>query len=177
MIKKMSSYKALLVIDMLNDFIRPGAPLRVPAVNDIVSSVVRRVNEARSKKVPVIFLCDAHDPDDREFEAWPPHAVEGTTGARVIAELTPQGGDFVIKKKRFSGFFRTDLDAVLKKLETTHLFVTGLVSNICVLYTVADARSRGYHVTVYRDAVAGLERETHEFALQQMREVLGAEVV
>ncbi len=176
MTKKRTSY-ALLVIDMLNDFVRQDAPLRVPAVGDVIPQVIRRVDNARIHGVPVIFLCDAHDPDDREFEGWPPHAVEGTPGARVIDDLAPQCDDIVIRKKRFSGFFRTDLDATLQKLGTTHLFVTGLVTNICVLYTVADARSRGYQVTVYRDSVAGLDPETHDFALRQMKEILGAEVV
>jgi nicotinamidase/pyrazinamidase len=171
------SYKALLVIDMLNDFVRKGAPLWVPAAADIISSVARRVNDAREQGIPVIYLCDAHDPDDREFQDWPPHAVDGTPGARLISELSVEEKDTVIKKKGYSCFYETSLAETLKEWGTTHLFFTGLVTNICVLYTVADAKSRGYQVTVYSDAVAGLHREAHDFALKEMKEVLGAEVV
>ncbi len=176
MLSEPDTQKALLVIDMLNDFVLPGAPLRVPAATDIISTLEKRIQETRTQNIPVIYLCDAHDPNDQEFQDWPPHAVEGTRGAEVIEALAPETGDFVVQKKRFSGFYQTGLEQMLHKLGTNHLMVTGMVTNICVLYTVADARSRGYHVTVFQDSVAGLNHEDHRFALRQMKEVLGAEV-
>ncbi len=170
------SKTALVVIDMLNDFIRKGAPLRVPDGEKIVPVVARRIREARASGDPVIYVCDAHDPDDDEFKVWPRHAVNGTPGAAVIDALASEPEDRVIRKKRFSGFYQSELDAALKDLGVSHLQVTGTVTNICVLYTVADARARGYGVTVFQDSVAGLDPEDHRFALRQMETVLGARV-
>jgi len=169
--------RALLVIDMLNDFVLPGAVLEIPPAAEILPAVARRIQAFREAGRPVIYVCDAHDPDDAEFAHWPPHAVEGTPGARVVDDLAPHPDDIMIKKKRFSGFFGTDLEERLRKLDTDHLVVTGLVTNICVLYTVADARSRDLAVTVPRDGVAGLDPGDHAFALRQMETVLGAAVV
>ena len=169
--------RALLVIDMLNDFVLPGAVLEVPAARGIVPAVAARLRGFRTAGRPVVYVCDAHDPDDAEFAHWPPHAVEGTAGARVVDALAPGPGDLVVRKKRFSGFFGTDLEERLRDLDVDHLVVTGVVTNICVLYTVADARSRGFAVTVPRDAVAGLDPRDHDFALAQMERVLAARVV
>lgn len=174
---KHGSKKALLVIDMLNDFILPEAPLRVPSAAGIIPFLQEKLKEMRSQRLPVIYICDAHDTDDQEFEYWPPHAMEGTRGAEVIDSLAPEPGEVIIKKKRYSGFYQSGLDRTLKSLGVGHLMVTGVVSNICVLYTVADARSRGYQVSVLRDGVAGLDPGDHAFALKQMQEVLHAEIV
>jgi nicotinamidase-related amidase len=177
MLSDTTSRKALLIIDMLNDFVLPGAPLRVPAATNIISSLEQKIEEARSRNRPVIYICDAHDPDDREFQDWPPHAVVGTQGAKVIDALAPKPGDILVKKKRYSAFFQTELDTALNNLEVNHLLITGVVTNICVLYTVADARARGYKVSVLKDCVAGLDPQDHEFALNQMKGTLKAEIV
>ncbi len=229
------SRKALLVIDMLNDFVLKGAPLEVPKGREIVPALKKRIEEARREEIPVIYVCDSHDKDDEEFKVWPPHAISGTKGAEVIKELKPEEKDyiirkpdsfgvrtllfrcflsrrgkrkrtfiirkpdsfgvrtllfrcflsrrgkrkrtFIIKKQRYSGFFRTDLDNTLKKLGVRELIITGLVTNICVLYTAAAAVMRGYQVTVPKDSVAALNEEEGQFALNQMENVLKAKVV
>lgn len=163
---------ALVVIDMLNDFIAPGAPLEVPAGRDIVPAIRKRLQEARSRGVPVVYVCDAHDPEDPEFRVWPPHAVAGTPGAQVVGDLAPREGERVVTKTSYSGFFETELYEVLRELGAGHLVLTGVVTNICILYTAADALMRGYRVTVPPDCVAGLNEEDHAFALRQIEEVL-----
>lgn len=164
--------KALLIIDMLNDFVQPGAPLEVPGARDIIANIKRKIEEARQEKIPVIYLCDAHAPNDAEFRVWPPHAVRGTRGAVVIEELKPGKKDSVILKTTYSGFFGTKLDSLLKKIKPKQLIVTGVCTEICVLYTVADAYMRGYEVHVPEECVAGLTKEDHAFALRQMKQVL-----
>ena len=170
------SRKALLVIDMLNDFLLPGAPLEVPAARDIVPSIAHRIDRARQEGVPVIYLCDNHAPDDPEFEAWPPHAVAGTPGAEVIEELRPQPADTVVPKTRYSGFFHTDLEKVLRDLEAEELIITGILTNICVLYTSCDAFMRGYRIVVPESCVASLTAEENRFALDQMAKLMEAEI-
>lgn len=169
--------KTLLVIDMLNDFILQGAPLEVPKGREIIPALKRRVEEVKREKVPIIYICDEHNKDDEEFKAWPPHAILGTEGAEIIKEFKPEEKYYLIKKKRYSGFFRTDLNKVLKKLGAKELIITGLVTNICVFYTAADAIMRGYQVTIFRDSVAALNEEEGRFALGQMENILRAKII
>ncbi len=169
--------KVLLIIDMLNDFVLDGAPLKVPKIRRIIGPIKREIEKARSEGYPVIYLCDSHEEDDKEFKMFPPHAVKSTEGSKIIEELKPQGNDIIVRKSTFSGFFNTNLDEILKKLLVKKLIVTGDVTNICVLYTVADAVVRGYEVDVVKDAVIGLNRRDHNFALDQMRKVLKVNIV
>lgn len=169
---------ALLVIDMLNDFVLPGAPLEVPATRAIINAILGQVSAARVHGDPVIYICDHHAPDDPEFSrmGWPPHAVRGTKGAEVVAELAPQETDPVIEKTSYSGFLHTGLEGLLQSEGVDRLTLTGCVTNICVFYTAYDAVVRGYDVTVKSDCVASLNDQDGQFALKQMTEVLGVKV-
>ena len=169
----------IVIIDMLNDFVLPGAPLEVPSARRIIDPLKARIARDRRKGIPVIYLCDSHRHDDPEFirMGWPPHAVAASHGAQVVRELTPLPRDPVVKKKSYSGFFQTSLERHLQRRGIRELMVTGCVTNICVLYTVADAVQRGYGVTVYSTCVAALNARDQECALRQMNEVLGVRVV
>ncbi len=171
--------EALLIIDMVNDFVLPGAPLEVPEARGIVPVIAREIEMARVAHNPVIFVCDAHAPDDKEFSkfGWPPHAVKGTKGAEIITELTPAKGDIIIRKTTYSGFYDTDLDKTLKMLEVDSLRLTGDVTHICILFTASDAVLRDYMVSVVEDGIAGISREDHEAAIRIMKNVLNVEVV
>ena len=91
--------QALVVIDMLNDFVLSGAPLEVPENRSIIPALQQRLAKARAEQTPVIFVSDAHAADDLEFErmGWPPHAVAGTPGAQIIDELRPQPSEHVVE--------------------------------------------------------------------------------
>ena len=142
--------EALLVIDMLNDFVRKGAPLEVPDTRTIIPVVHSEIEKAHAAGNPVIYVCDAHAPDDKEFSkfGWPAHAVRGTAGAGVRDELKPLDSDIVIQKTTYSGFFGTKLDETLKRLGVDSLRITGDVTHICVMFTASDAVLRDYHVIV-----------------------------
>lgn len=170
---------ALLVIDMLNDFVLEGAPLEVPGIREMVPRLHDAIENARKNQVPLIYVCDTHLEDDPEFQrmGWPPHAIAGTRGARVIDALAPLPGDTVISKRTYSGFFDTPLEIHLKSCSIDELLMSGCVTNICVLYTVADAVQRGYRVTVLSSCVAALSSQDHQFALRQMKDVLGARII
>ena len=169
--------KALVIIDMLNDFVLPRAPLEVPDTRKIIPCIEREIIMARTEDYPIVYVCDSHAPDDREFQIWPRHCVKGTKGAQVVDELEPEPKDTVVEKTTYSGFFNTRLEEVLKSLGATELIITGCVTNICILYTSSDAVLRGYSVTVPKDCVAGLNKEDHEFALRQMEKVLKVKLI
>jgi nicotinamidase-related amidase len=169
--------RALLVIDMLRDFIEPDGKLSCgPAGEAIVPFVKALLDEFRSKGEPVLFIADSHLLVDKEFDMFPPHCLQGSPGGEMIPELAPREGERIIYKRRYSAFFGTDLDLTLRELGATELVLAGVCTNICVLYTAADARMRGYHVIVFPEAVASFDGKAHAFALEQMKDVLHVEV-
>ncbi len=169
--------EALLVIDMLNDFVREDGALKCgKRVGKIVQPISRRLVQARQYGHTVIYMCDRHRPDDPEFDQFPPHAVQDTEGAQVIEELEPQEGDYVLPKRRYSAFFQSQLLLALLENDIEEIEITGVCTNICVMYTAADAVNYGFKVFVRADQVAALDEDAHEIGLRQMKEVLGVEV-
>jgi len=169
--------QAFFVIDMLNDFILPGAPLEVPKAREIIPNLKEKIAQMRKEKIPIVYICDAHKKNDPEFKIWPVHCVKGTKGAEIVEELKPEKDDYLVTKTTYSGFFKTKLEYLLKRLKVKKLVVSGILTNICVLYTVSDAVLRGYEVTIVKDCVTSLTEEEHNFALQQMEKVLRAKIV
>ena len=168
------SHKALIIVNMLRDFIEEGAPMEVPAGRWIVENIAGEIRYAREKGRPIIFICQSHEKDDPDFDAHPPYAVKGTPGAEVIDAFEPQAGDQVVLKTGYSGFFRTNLEKILDELDIDEVFITGVTTNTCVLYTAMDAVQRGFGVIVPGPCVAALTEEDHNFALRQINEVLKA---
>jgi len=170
--------RALVVVDMIHDFADPSGALycgpSMPAVIDVIKGEIAR---ARAAKEPVIYLTDDHLPDDAEFQMFPPHAIHGTKGATIIPQLAPTAGDVVIPKRRYSGFFGTDLDITLREKGVDTLRLVGDCTNICVLYTAADARNLGYAVEVVRDGVTSFDLEAHADALRELDKTLGARLL
>ena len=160
---------------MINDFATPGGALYSEPVGAIVPTVAREVRRAKAAGQPVIFVCDAHDENDPEFALFPPHALPGV-GRRIVQEVDSATYP-VIRKRRYSAFFGTDLDDRLRALRTTTLRLVGNCTNICVLFTAADAANRDYAVEIVVDAVASFDRSAHEHALRELQKTLGAKLV
>ncbi len=170
--------KALLVTDMLNDFIRSEGRLYIGETGlEIIDPIQKIIQKAREDRTHVIYICDNHFPHDAEFEMFPPHCLQGTPGADIIDELTPAKGDVILSKRRFSAFFGTDLDLTLRELKVEELFLTGVCTNICVLYSAADARMLNYKVNVYKNAVTSFCNEAHSYALKEMESTLGVKIL
>lgn len=146
---------AIVVVDMLNDHLAPGGPLEVPRARDIVPALKRRIEEARSRFVPVIYVCDAHAPGDPDFRDWPLHAVVGTPGAEVWPELAPIAADTVVSKRTYSGFAGTELGPLLARLGTDEVILTGCATEIQLFATAVEALQRGFVVTIPPDCQAG----------------------
>ncbi len=170
--------RVLIVVDMLVGFLEKGKPLDCgDDARRIVPFVRNKVEEFVRSGDPVIFVKDSHAPDDAEFKMFPPHCVAGTEEAELIEELRRyERNGVVVPKTRYSGFYGTKLEEILDELKPEVVEVVGVCTNICVLYTVEGLRNRDYSVVVHRDGVASFDRNAHEFALVQMRDVLGANV-
>lgn len=147
---------AVLVVDMLRGFLEDGHPLYAGAeARSIIPNIKNLLEKELARGASVFFLCDRHAPDDLEFKMFPPHCIAGSTEAEVIPELAGYPAE-TIPKRRFSGFFSTDLEEKLKKLNPEKVIICGVLTNICVLHTTADARNRDYTVEVPADCVAPL---------------------
>ncbi len=169
---------ALIVADMLNDFLDPKGALYVGAPGrEIIPFVAARIAETRQRGGVVIFICDAHAPDDREFKYFAPHAVKGSWGSQVIPELPVLPGDYRLDKTRYSAFSTTHLDEVLKREQVERVAVVGVCTSICVMETVKELFDRDLPTLVYREGVADFDHEAHDFALKHMARIFGAEVV
>lgn len=164
----------VLVVDMLKGFLEEGYPLYVgDRARGIIPNIKGLLEQELGQGAKVFFICDRHDPDDLEFKMFPPHCIAGTPEANVIPELAGYEGE-IIPKKRYSAFFNTKLEQKLGQLKPERLIVCGVLTNICVLHTVADARNRDYYVEVPVDCVASPNEEEHRFALEHMEKILGA---
>lgn len=156
------SSTAILVIDVL------GGTDPIPeAFAEPIGACVSIVKAARAKGVPVIFSDDNHIPAyDREIELWGEHGICGTQGGEPVAAFDLQPSDIVIPKRRYDGFFQTDLDLTLRELGVDTLIAVGADANICVLQTLAGAYFRGYKTIVPADAVWTFLVGTYEGALE-----------
>ncbi len=165
---------AVLVTDMLRGFLEKGHPLYVgDKARKIIPNLAGLLERELRQGANVFFIADHHAPDDLEFKMFPPHCIEGTPEAEVIPELTGFKGE-LIPKRRYSGFFGTPLDEKLRRLSPDKLVVCGVLTDICVMHTAADARNRDYVVEVPIDCVASSDEQAHLFALGHMEKVLGA---
>jgi biuret amidohydrolase len=167
---------ALLVIDMQNDFLLPGAPVHTPGGLELVPVIAELARQARRLGLPVVFTQEMHRADRSDFGIElafePPHCLEGTPGAGVVAGLDPEPGDVRITgKRRYDAFLGTDLDLALRVRGVENLLVAGVCTDICVISTVHHARNLDYRCFVLSDAVAGTTPERHQAALTCMEHV------
>jgi nicotinamidase/pyrazinamidase len=177
--------KALIVVDMLNDFIDPkGALYCGPMATEIVPNVYGRVKEYREAGLPIFFSADNHPENDKEFERFPKHCVAGTNGARVIGVLRGPAGqrEWLITKTRYSSFYKTDLEAMMTLQEGLALGkavieVCGVCTSICVMDTIGGLANRDYATVVHRNCVADFDQEMHEMALRRMANLYGTVII
>lgn len=169
---------ALLIIDMLRDFLEEKGSLYIGAESRaVLKNVAARLQVWRREGKPVIYIMDSHLQQDPEFEMFPVHCLAGEWGGEIVDELAPHAEDILIPKRRYSAFYGTDLDLTLRELGVRELELAGVCTQICVLYTAADARMRHYNVTVRKNCVASFDQEAHTFALQEMVKTLGVKVI
>lgn len=175
---KESCRTAVIVIDMQYDFV--GAAAVIPCNNnpELVPSIQKLLNFARGSKIPVIYTQEVHRANHVDFGLElngdePVHCIEGSHGSEIIAELAPQTDDYVIRKRRYSAFFGTDLQILLSGLSVDTLILCGAATDVCVRATATDAQQYGYFVKVPRECVAGSSQYQHEAALDNIRYLFG----
>lgn len=161
---------AVVIIDMLNDFIGPKATLRCESGEVIVPEIRKVIDFAHENGIQVIHVQEAHRENDRDFRVRPVHAIKGTWGSQFIPELQPEEdkGDYVVQKRRHSAFSYTDFDLFLREEEIDTAVLTGVWTNVCVRSTASDALYHGYNVVCLSDATASQDDDMHVSGLRDI---------
>ena len=164
--------EAVLVLDMTRDSIAPEARA-VEMRRAILPRVKSYLAWARGKGTPVVFVCSARRRTDKWFlKHWELVNVFGTPGMEPIPELYDAQKDIVVHKRRYSGFFDSDLDLTLRELGVTSLTMFGWSTSLAVATTAIDAWQLGYPSTIVGDLCIShawggrTVEETHEWSLK-----------
>jgi nicotinamidase-related amidase len=153
----------MIVVDMQNDFVAAGAPMETPAARATVPVLSASLDACRSAGVRVIYTAHVHRPDGSDLGnfkelddriATHKALVDGTPGVEIYPDLQPAPGEHVIKKHRYSAFFGTDLDIILREWGIDTVIISGTTTENCCLSTARDALFRNYDVLFLSDATA-----------------------
>ena len=159
---------ALIVMDMQNDFARPGGTLTNAAAEAMIPRLAQLLDRARAQNVHVAYTQDSHMAGDPEWAIWPEHCRVDTWGWEIIPELKPQPNDLICPKNRYDGFYGTSLDHYLSRVwRVQHLVIVGTIANICVLHTAASAGQRWFNVVIPADGIAALTEFDQAMTLRQ----------
>lgn len=198
---------ALLVIDMQNDFGSRGgmfdrAGIDISGIRQAIQPTARVIALARRTQIPIIYVKMGFRPD--LSDAGPADApnrtkhvrmyagqsvpapdgsqsrilIRDTWNTNIVDELAPEPGDIVMYKHRFSAFFETELDAILKRLNAHYLIFTGCTTSVCVESTIRDAMFRNYSCVLLEDCTAepvgaGFARTNHDASLLIIQTLFG----
>jgi nicotinamidase-related amidase len=167
--------QALVVIDMLNDFVT--GVIANPRSERIIPPLAIALESARAHRDDwlVVYANDAHLPRDFELAVWGEHAMAGSPGAAIVPQLAALPGDFILPKRTYSCFYDTGLEPLLRQYGVDTVVLTGQHSNMCVRHTAADAFFRGYRIVVPEDGVEAFSDEDQASGLAYLRQVYKAE--
>jgi nicotinamidase-related amidase len=129
----------------------------------LLPNLVCFINYFRGKGFPVVYANDSFLKNDFIFRGkMKEHAVRGTSGTQVIDIISPKQNDIIINKLRFSAFYKTDLDQILRRLGVDTVFVVGISTMWCVFLTATDALSNDFYTIIVEDLAACHKKETHD---------------
>jgi len=163
---------AIIVVDMLKDNLKESP--RNPFFQEgksIIPNLQRLLEESRKKGFPIIFACDSFLEGDFIFKGkMKVHSLRGTKGAEVVDELKPEPSDIILPKRRFSAFYKTDLDQTLRVFGVDTIIVTGITTEVCVLMTAMDGLSHDFSAILLEDCSASRNKDFHQGCLSLYRD-------
>ncbi len=166
---------ALIVIDMLNEYLEPSGKVYCEKCREIIPHIVKCIEYARQHNVLVVYSnTSLNNKNDVMVKKWGLHAVEGTKGAEVIKELAPKKGDLVVNKKGYNGFFNSNLHSELQARGVKRVAISGIHTHVCVLLTAVGAFENGYDVITLEDCITTGYQPNHESRLRFFGTHLGS---
>src|SRR2546430_14690650 len=175
-----------ICVNMQNGFAAPGAAMETPAARAVVPKLAEALKICRDAGIKVIYTAHVHRRDGSDMglfdDMHPPIAnraalVDGTPGVDIYPELAPASGEHVIKKHRYSGFFGTDLDMILREWGVDTVIISGTTTENCCSATARDAMFRNYRVVFLSDATATYDYPDRGFGPMPAAEVHHASLV
>lgn len=161
---------AIIVVDMLKDaFKRKDLPSTQEYLR-IIPRIKKLLNQARKMNIPIIFACDSFLENDFIFKGKHRYSIRGTEGAEVVDDLKPKRQDEILPKRRFSAFFKTDLDQTLRLLGVDTVVITGINTHVCVYATAMDSVCNDFNAIVLEDCSASRNGETHQGSIEVLRQ-------
>jgi len=166
---------ALLIIDMINDMQFPTAALLLRFAVPMAKRIKALSDRARKAGVPFIYVNDNFGRWRSDFKALVKHCLQSR--GKVLARLLkPKANDYFVLKPKHSAFHSTTLDLLLKHLGTRRLILTGVASNICVLFTANDGYMRDFKLFIPHNCVCANTTAENDYALEQMKKILKADI-
>lgn len=168
---------ALLLIDVVNDLEFSGAEALQRHAEPMAERIAELRRRAYAHHIPVIYVNDNFGHWRSDFSLQVRHCLEdGVRGQRMVELLRPQEQDYFILKPKHSGFHLTALPILLECIGVQAVILTGVAGNICVLFTAHDAYMGQYDLVVPSDCIASEDETLNQFALEQMRTVMKADI-
>src|SRR5436190_3661725 len=177
---------AMIVVDMQNDFVASGAAMETPAARAVVPKLADALKICRDARIKVIYTAHVHRRDGCDMglfdDMHPPIAnraalVDGTPGVDIYPDLAPAPSEHVIKKHRYSGFYGTDLDIILREWGIDTVIISGTTTENCCHATARDAMFRNYCVVFLSDATATYDYPDRGFGTMPNAEIHHATIV
>lgn len=173
---------ALVVIDMENAFIDPMSPLCIKNALATVPACGRVIQKARERKIPVFFVNRVYrkngsDVEFTRYQSWydgERYLAPNSTGPMSIdvpVEFKPEKGDYTIVKPRFSAFFQTELDLILRRLGVKTVFLAGTTTPNCIRTTCYDGLSLDYNIIIIEDCCSSNTEEIQRVNMEDMQRV------
>jgi nicotinamidase-related amidase len=168
---------ALLLIDLINDFEFPRGDELFEQALPIAPRIAALKKRARAAGIPAVYVNDNFGRWQSKFSDIVEHCRrDNVRGRPLVEQLIPGDDDYFVLKPKHSGFYQTPLELLLKHFGTQRLILTGVSTNSCVLFTANDAYMRDMELIVPEDCVAACNAQEHTFAMEQMKNMLKADV-
>ena len=163
---------ALMVVDMQHFFLEPDSPTFTIGGPAILPNTKRLLNAFRQADRPVIFTRHVHHPADLDVGImgwwWEGKCIEGSPESEIVPDLEPLPNEKVVLKHRYSAFYNTDLETVLRCLKIQDIVISGVMTNMCVESTARDAYFRDYRVWIPADGTGSINEEMHLASLMNL---------
>jgi nicotinamidase/pyrazinamidase len=169
--------RALLLVDVIKDFLHEDGDRLLESYRVRHGALVGALASARESGMPVVYANDSPEPWSSDLGRLLEEAVNGRAG-ELVAAIAPRDGEAVVLKRRYSGFDGTPLASILREeLGVESLLVAGTATEMCVFQTVTDALRLGFESSVQADACATVDEEHEALALAYLERVLGVEIL
>ncbi|MDT8899433.1 isochorismatase family cysteine hydrolase [Thermanaerothrix sp. 4228-RoL] len=168
--------RALLLVDVINDFMHPNGKNYYPGYETILACIREVLRLAREADWLIVHIRERHRPNhqhDYEFEKLPLHCFDGSWDVEWAEGIQVLPGEYEISKRRYSAFFETDLNLLLREKGIEQVVVVGVKTHVCVRATVQDAFGWGFRPLVIKEAVGSNHNHLHEASLEDIQRYMG----